>query len=211
MDAAPAVERVSAARTAGLRRRRRVLRAVLVTMLAVFILIAGYGLLVFRPGIVLHTANPVMSGTSTAGAVVGARLPTISGVDYDGNAVTVGPDGEPVTIVVIAHWCEYCKAEIQDLHAAMLAGTYVPSESLVAISTRHLPFVSWPPKEALKLEDFPGKVIVDTDSSLASYFDIRTTPTWYFTDARGVIRKVVTGTLSVQQITDYAHEAQQPV
>lgn len=204
-----AVQNPTDPRKIALRRRRRVLRVVLIAVLSVFIVVAGYGLLVFRPVLVLHTADPTIGHGNPGGATVGSALPSISGVDYANTKVSVNPAAGPVTLVFIAHWCEYCKAEIQSLHAALLRGSYEPVEPLFAVSTRHLPFLSWPPSEVLKLQDFPGKVIVDTDSSLASYFQIRTTPTWYFTDSNGLIAKIVTGTLTPEEVNTYAKQASQ--
>jgi len=78
---------------------------------------------------------------------------------------------------------------------------------LVAISTKHIPFVSWPPAKALGLNRFPGIVVVDTDASLAAYFRVSVTPTWFFTDRHGVIREVLTGELSPQAVKDHAGRA----
>lgn len=52
--------------------------------------VAGDGLPIFAEG----TADPA----------VGMTFPTLEGVDFDGNAVSITDDGRPKLIINLAHW-----------------------------------------------------------------------------------------------------------
>lgn len=188
-------------------RRRIVLRLAVVSMAVVVVAVVGYGLLLFRPGILLHTADPTTSGGSSDGGVVGVLAPTVSGENYAQQAVSVDPTQHGAVVVVVAHWCDHCQSDFRRIAKATAAGNFELDEPLIAISTRHLPFLSWPPTSALDLNHFPGEVIVDTDGSLGSYFHVNVTPTWFFTDRNGVIREIYDGELSPEAIQDHARKA----
>lgn len=101
-----------------MRRRRIVVRIVL------FVTIIGLGLAVvsgtlgMKPGLLTHTDDPIMVGGSGPGGEVNSVIPSISGVNYANQPVSV-PTGHPVVLLVVAHWCEYCKADL----ALMSQGT----------------------------------------------------------------------------------------
>jgi len=123
--------------------------------------------------------------------------------------VTVTPQGRPMALVFVAHWCTYCKGELKELGEARASGAWVPSAPVVAVPTRHLPFVSWPPQDELELEPAADQVLVDTSSSLARRLGVTGVPQWFFTDADGVIRESVTGVLDPDEIDRYLSLAAQ--
>ena len=43
---------------------------------------------------------------------VGLTAPTVEGADWEGNPVTIEPDGTPKILVFLAHWCPHCQAEV---------------------------------------------------------------------------------------------------
>jgi thiol-disulfide isomerase/thioredoxin len=54
-------------------------------------------------------AAPDAGGTDTA---IGQEIPTIQGQTFDGSKLTISPDGKPQVILVVAHWCPHCQAEV---------------------------------------------------------------------------------------------------
>lgn len=42
--------------------------------------------------------------SATADGAVGMALPSIEGVDFDGNAVSITADGRPKVLLNLAHW-----------------------------------------------------------------------------------------------------------
>ena len=133
--------------------------------------------------------------------IIGLGLAVVSGTLGMKPGLLTHTD-DPIMVGGSAHWCEYCKADLALMSLGHAAGTFRPKADIVIVSTRHLPFLSWPPSEALSLDSVPFPVIVDTDSSIATYLALRVTPTWYFIDRTGTIRKVVAGTLSLAEIDD---------
>ena len=43
---------------------------------------------------------------------VGLTAPTVEGADWEGNPVTIEPNGTPKIIVFLAHWCPHCQADV---------------------------------------------------------------------------------------------------
>ena len=189
------------------RRRRRRTRIVLLLLVALIVGGLGYGLLVLRPGILLSATAPTVTGTDV-GSAIGDRFPTIAGQDYDGQAVSVSADDGSMIVGFVAHWCEVCREDVRALEEAAAAGTFAPGADAVRlISTRHLPGIAWPPDEELGLNQFANNVIVDTDASVADYFDLGGTPSWIFTDEDGVIRNVVVGALTPEELAQHTTAA----
>ena len=78
------------------------------------------------------------AASTAAGAVdtaVGQTIPTIEGETFDGSPVTISSDGKPQVILVIAHWCPHCQAEVPRLQD-WLDQNGMPSDvQLTAVAT----------------------------------------------------------------------------
>lgn len=181
------------------RRQRRLIRFILVALVAVLIVTVGYGTLVFRPQLLLSTSNPVIE-VEGAGAEIGERFPFVRGETYGGDSLTIDPGQGAMIIGFIAHWCSHCQSDIEALEASVATGEFDP-EAVTFISTRHLPLLSWPPEQGLGLDQLGDRVLVDTDASLAQFFGIRGTPQWIFIDEDGVISDTAFGSLSPSELS----------
>lgn len=190
------------------RRRRRILfRAILVLMVVVVVIVVAGVLLVRSPGFMMGTddAAVVQQSDGPAGEV-GTAIPTVEGQDFAGHDVGFGPGDGPLVVMFAAHWCEYCQADLEELAAARADGSFDPPATFIAVSTRHLPFVSWPPTSALDL-GAADEVLVDTNSAIAREFGVSSVPQWYFIDSHGVVQERHTGTLSPDEVTELAEAA----
>ena len=67
-------------------------------------------------------------------------MPVVSGVDYAGNAITIDPatDG-PTMVVLLAHWCPHCNAEIPVLNEWRDSGDVPEGLDIVGVSTGVVP------------------------------------------------------------------------
>jgi hypothetical protein len=197
-------------RPPAVRRRRRRLVVALVVMGALVAVVTVVALVLLRPGLYMSTPNleivDAVGGDAEPGTV-GAAFPALSGTDYDGAPTSFDPVGSPAAVVLVAHWCHYCQDETRALARAMTDGTLADPSAVHLVATQHMRFTDWPPEEALGLEDYPGNVLVDTNSALATRLRMRGTPTWYFTGADGVIREVVQGTLTPAEVDEHLRRA----
>jgi thiol-disulfide isomerase/thioredoxin len=134
---------------------------------------------------VAGTALPAFTDPASDPAI-GQPIPTLTGIDLSGDRMSIGPSDGPMAIVLLAHWCSHCQAEVPVL-VDYLESTGMPEGvSLVAISTSidaarpNYPPSSWLEREgwtvptmiddatsgglrALGMSSFPGFVFVDAD------------------------------------------------
>lgn len=115
---------------------------------------------------------------------IGVVAPTVSGVDFDGSPVVIGPDGRAKVVVFMAHWCPHCQAEAPEVVAWMREGRKPAEVDFYAIST----FVNrlqanYPPSEWLAREGWEIPTIQDDQAnSGALAFGMRGTPFWVVLD-----------------------------
>src|SRR5687768_10216733 len=99
---------------------------------------------------------------------VGSRLPDIAGEDLAGAPISIGPADGPMVIVVLAHWCPHCQAEVPAL-VDYLASTGVPDDvRIVGVSTAiDAVRPNYPPSAWLEREGWTVPTLVDDASSSA--------------------------------------------
>jgi hypothetical protein len=130
----------------------------------------------------------VAGGTDPA---LGMALPRLSGTGIDGEPVAIGPEDGPMAIVVLAHWCPHCQAELPRLVDWLEANDAPDGVRVVGLSTGidvarpNYPPSAWLEREgweaptliddaastaleALGLTSFPGFVVVDGDGRIAA-------------------------------------------
>jgi cytochrome c biogenesis protein CcmG/thiol:disulfide interchange protein DsbE len=120
-----------------------------------------------EPVQVTGTALPPMV-TSGNDPAAGMQLPTLSGVGMDGTPLVIGPDEGPVAIVVLAHWCPHCQAELPRLVDWLATNEIPDGVRLVALSTAIDPArPNYPPSAWLEREGWTQPTLVDDASSTA--------------------------------------------
>jgi hypothetical protein len=135
------------------------------------------------------------SGTDPA---VGQELPTVTGTDMAGAPLTIGPDGRAKAIIILAHQCPHCQAELPRI-VAWLADNPVPEGvDVVAISTNINPAgTNYPPSAWLEREGWEQPTLND-DAQGTAYRAVALgmgTPGWVFATADGIVQLRTTGEL----------------
>lgn len=81
---------------------------------------------------------------------VGTPAPVVVGVGLDGSTVRIDAEQDgPTMVVVLAHWCPHCNAEVPRLNELRDAGRFPDDLNIVAVSTSpdpsgpHFPPVEW--------------------------------------------------------------------
>jgi thiol-disulfide isomerase/thioredoxin len=129
---------------------------------------------------------PDAGGTDTA---IGQTIPTVDGQTFDGSKITIGPDGKPQVILVVAHWCPHCQAEVPRIQDWLDTNGMPDDVKLTAIATANtdqrtnFPAGPWLRKEswsvptllddknndagaALGVSGFPGFIVVGADGKV---------------------------------------------
>lgn len=124
-----------------------------------------------------------------ADAAIGLVAPTVRGFGPDGVERIFG-NGEPRAIMVVAHWCGACQAELDELNAFLAEGGAFPDGvDIQVVSTWTDPGrANYPPGEWLADNQWNHPTIVDDeDFTLAAGLGLQGTPMWIFVDAGGTV------------------------
>lgn len=159
--------------------------------LALSILIAGY---LVRERLDISMLRP---GGDTSGLPqIGQRAPDFAAIDADGAMVALSDfEGQPVWLNFWGAWCPPCRAEIPDMIQA-----YQELEQdgivLMAVSLEE------PSSDAFNYAERAGMdfvVLSDPDrTAISGKYRVRSFPTHIFIDSNGIVREIVTTTMSTQ-------------
>jgi hypothetical protein len=135
---------------------------------------------------------------SGADPAVGQELPTVTGSDMSGSAMTIAPDGRAKAIIILAHQCPHCQAELPRI-VAWLADNSVPEGvDVVGISTNINPAgTNYPPSAWFEREGWTQPTLND-DANATAYRAVALgmgTPGWLFVTADGIVQLRTTGEL----------------
>ena len=130
---------------------------------------------------------------------VGTVAPTISGADWNGNPVTIEPDGTPKIVIFLAHWCSHCQAEVPVVQAWVDGGNLPDSVELLSIATstnRTRP--NWPPQDWLEEEGWTAPVIMDDQNFSSSIaYGMSGTPFYLVLDGNNTVLQRASGEIGV--------------
>jgi thiol-disulfide isomerase/thioredoxin len=157
------------------------------------------------------TGDALPQGEAPDDPCVGKPVPTIAGADYAGKPVTIAPgkDG-PMMIVVMAHWCPHCNAEVPKLVAWQQSGAVPEGLQVVGVSTAARENAeNYPPSTWLADKmHWTWPVIADDEQQTAAAA-LGTTgyPFVMFVDAKGDLMFRVAAELPIEQIQQLADQA----
>ncbi|HSK93529.1 MAG TPA: TlpA disulfide reductase family protein [Candidatus Angelobacter sp.] len=128
---------------------------------------------------------------------IGQTLPTLSGIGMDGQPLSISPGQGPMAIVVLAHWCSFCQAEVPQLVDYVEAGRLPEGVQLVALATGIDPTrPNFPPSSWLEREAWSGPTLIDDGSSSGlAALGLSSFPGFVFVDADGQVAYRHTGAL----------------
>lgn len=142
---------------------------------------------------------PFLADNTGSDPAVGLTAPTVSGRDWDGNEHTIGPDGTPKILVLLAHWCPHCQAEvpvIQDWVDSGGLGDQVDLYGITVLTNRLQS--NWPPQEWLEREGWSVPTIMDdAESSAVTAYGLRGTPYYVVLDGENKVLGRISGEIGV--------------
>ena len=144
---------------------------------------------------------------------VGTPAPTISGADWEGNAVSIQPDGRAKMIVFLAHWCPHCQNEVPVVQSWINGGGLpegVDLYGVASLTNRVQP--NWPPQDWLEDEGWTAPVIMDDAVSTAAVsMGLSGTPFWVVLDGDNNVLARVSGEVGLGGIQTLANIASSSV
>ncbi|OFW67104.1 MAG: hypothetical protein A2Z12_03450 [Actinobacteria bacterium RBG_16_68_21] len=146
---------------------------------------------------------PLAEGGDTA---IGMQIPSVTGEDFQGNTVEITNDGRPKMIILLAHWCSHCQAEVPVVQAWLDAGLKPDGVDIYSVATGTTETrENFPPSAWLEREGWTVPVIVDDEAySVGTAFGLSAFPFWVFVNADGTLAARTTGELPAETITQVA-------
>lgn len=153
------------------------------------------------PVTVTGDALPQKSGSPDA--AVGMTAPTLSGVNFAGQPITIGDDAKPKVIMFLAHWCPHCQAEVPRIQNWLDENGMPADVSLYAVPTATTDTrPNYPPSDWLVSKNWTVPVLVDSaDYEAASAYGLTAYPYFVVVGADGKVVERTSGELSM---TDFA-------
>lgn len=126
---------------------------------------------------------------------VGQPVPILSGTGLDGEPLRIGAGQGPMAIVLLAHWCSHCQAEVPVLVEYLASKGMPPGVRLVGLSSSIDPTrPNYPPSAWLEREGWSVPTLVDDASSRAlAALGMTSFPGFVFVDADGRVVQRFTG------------------
>ena len=126
---------------------------------------------------------------SGADPMVGTVIPSVTGQQFDGKQLTIAADGKPHIIMVVAHWCPHCQAEVPRIQSWLDKAGMPADVELVTVATSNDPAKgNFPAADWLRREKWSVPTIVDDKQSQAgAAFGVSGFPYFIVTDAQGKV------------------------
>lgn len=133
-------------------------------------------------------------------AALGSTAPTVTGADWEGNPVSIEPDGSSKIILFLAHWCPHCQNEVPVVQDWVDAGSLPDDVELISVATstdRLRP--NWPPQDWLVEEGWTSPVIMDDQvGTVAGNYGMAGTPFYVVLDGENNNLGRVSGEIGTQ-------------
>ena len=154
------------------------------------------------PGVEVEMGSPTVSGDSlppfsqgAADAAIGMQIPAVTGTNFDGQSVVIGPESGAAGIVFVAHWCSVCQQEVPAIQG-WLDGGATPAVPIYTVATGIDRLKqNYPPWSWLEREGWTSPVLVDDAAdSVMQAFGGTAYPYFVFVNDRGeVVGRTVGG------------------
>lgn len=119
---------------------------------------------------------------SAADPAVGQIAPTVSGTDWNDAEHTIAPGDTAKIVVLLAHWCPHCQAEVPIINQWLADGNLpedVEVYGVTVLTNRLRDGSTWPPGEWLDEAGWTSPTIMDDENgSAATAYGLTSTPTY---------------------------------
>lgn len=182
-----------------------VIGVVVVLLIALGIALLGGG---DEPGPTFDPAEfapPTIEGEAIAPGVTGVPAPVIrADALLSEGQLDLPKQGEGTMIVFLAHWCQFCNAEVPVINDwleefGLPEGVELRAVATGIDSTR----ANYPPDEWLRGFGWTVPTLTDIDGSIGNAYGVDGYPKWVFVDAEGTVVGA-SGPLAAEDMADIA-------
>ncbi|HEY7737833.1 MAG TPA: TlpA disulfide reductase family protein [Candidatus Limnocylindria bacterium] len=159
------------------------------------------------PVAVTGTVLPAFTATQDDPAI-GMTLPAMTSIGLDGQPMTISPDDGAQAIVILAHWCPHCQAELPRLVEWLSAHPPPAGVAVVGLTTAIDPArPNYPPTAWLAREGWTAPTLID-DAVYTAYRALGglAFPGFVFVDADGTVHARVTGEIEPEEFGQWLEE-----
>lgn len=144
---------------------------------------------------------PQLGSVEGGDPAVGLTIPSLTGEKFDDTSITIAPDGKPMVIMMLAHWCPHCQAEVPRIQKWLNDNGTPDDVELVAIASgTNEARPNFPPGKWLKREKWSVPTMVDSKESTAgNALGLSGFPYFVAVDSQGRVVERTSGELSEQQ------------
>jgi len=135
---------------------------------------------------------------------VGLAIPTVDTTNFDGDAVSLGPDSGAGGVVFLAHWCPHCQDEVPEIQEWLDSGAQ-PAAGLYSVATGINPnAANYPPWAWLEREGWTAPVLADDAAqSILRAYGGTSFPFWVFFDDDGNVVGRISGRIGVDALDGF--------
>ncbi|MCJ7725741.1 MAG: TlpA family protein disulfide reductase [Acidimicrobiia bacterium] len=137
-----------------------------------------------------------------ADPAIGTAAPEVFGADFNGTPVSIADDGRAKIILIVAHWCQFCQAEVPWVSEWLNTNEMPAGVDFYGVATSiDRTLGNWPPSDWLEREGFSAPVLVDDRiNSVANSFGLPAYPFWVFVNADGTVAARISGGISAADL-----------
>ncbi|CAM8657183.1 TlpA_like_family domain containing protein [Acidimicrobiia bacterium] len=138
------------------------------------------------------------AGTDPA---IGMTIPQVTGQSFDGKTDVITPEGKPMVIIALAHWCSFCQKEVPVIQDWLDQNGMPADVELVSLATSNDPAKSnYPAGDWLRKEQWSVPTILDNkETAGARAYGVGGFPFFVVVSPEGKVLYRTSGVLSVPQ------------
>jgi thiol-disulfide isomerase/thioredoxin len=136
----------------------------------------------------------------------GLKAPVAQGASFNGMEMTLRPNGQPMLLVFLAHWCPHCNAEIPRLIEWKESGQMPEDLNVIGVATgSRSDQPNWPPSQWLQDMEWPWPAMADSEAQDAAIaYGVNGYPGLVLIDGDGTVLARRSGEASVSELDAWA-------
>ncbi len=162
----------------------------------VFVLLLALGIALFGggddPGTGFDPADyaaPTIDGEAIPPGATAVPAPTVlADALLSEGQLDLPKQGEGTMIVFLAHWCQFCNAEVPVINEWLEESGFPEGVELRAVATGiDSTQPNYPPDQWLRDFGWAVPTLTDIDGSIGNAYGVASYPKWVFVDAEGIV------------------------
>lgn len=139
---------------------------------------------------------PTYAGENDDNVAIGLSAPTFSGPNENSEIIALEKNGNAKAILFLAHWCNYCQAEVPSVQEWIDTIGVPEGIDIIAVATSiDRSRGNYAPHDWLEREGWSETQIYDLDKKIGDAYGLTSFPYWVFLDNELNVKARRTGSL----------------